>query len=137
MAPSRVSRRQLLRVGSAILATAAWGLLAAPYAILSQSPDPATQTGRHLIAGALALAALGIMEVALALGPIRRGEKWAMAVAAFPFFVVAVPVLILDAVYVAPARLLATLAPQVGGLLVGLAALARCAVGAGRPPKPG
>lgn len=54
------------------------------------------------------------------------------AVAAFPFFVVAVPVLILDAVYVPPDRLLATLAPQVGGLLVGLAALALCAVGAGR-----
>lgn len=122
----------LLRAGSSLLALSALGLLVAPAMILSAHPDLATRAGRHTLAGALALIALAVLEFLLAVIPIRRGEKWAIAAAAVPFLIVGVPVLIVDATRVAPERLLATLAPQVAGLALGLLALALCAIGCRR-----
>lgn len=127
-APRRVGT-VALRVGWILLAVSSPGILAAPITILATGPDLTTRTGRHLFAGAAGLAAVAIVELFLAVVPIRRGERWAVGVAALPFVIVAIPVLVVDATFVAPARLWNTLAPQVAGLVLGVTALALCAVG--------
>jgi len=117
-----------LRWGSTILAIGASGIMAAPIAILSRRPDPTTTVGRHVWAGALALLSLSILEILIALYPLRKGEKWAFAAASVPFVGVGLPVLIMDAVYVDRESMLGALAPQILGLgvgLIGLALLAR------------
>lgn len=118
-----------LRWGSIILAISAIGIMAAPIVILSGQPDPGTRIGRHVWAGALALACLSILEILIALVPLRRGEKWAFWAAVLPFVMVGFPVLILDAVYVPAKNLVNTLAPQVLGLGAGLIGLALCGWG--------
>lgn len=126
--PEQKSR--LIRIGSNILAVGAFGLLAAPAAILlSNQPDPATRVGRHLWAGALAIACFAVLEVILALIPLRRGEGWALWTAAVSFVVVGAPVLVLDASYVPEVTLVWTLAPQLMGQLIGIAGLFLCGVG--------
>ena len=125
-------RRRALRVGWMLLAVSSVGLLAAPVTILRNRPDLATRTGRHVLAGALALVCVAILEFVLAVVPIRRGERWAVAAAALPFVVVGLPILFVDATHVAAQRLRATLAPQVAGLAAGSAALVLCAVGVRR-----
>src|SRR6266498_4249573 len=129
---SRMSRQMdspALRLGSGLLAVSSFGLLAAPIIIVRNIPDLSTRASRHAFAGALALIAVAIFECVLALIPIRRGEAWALVLAAVPFALVGVPVLFVDAAHVAPERLWNTLAPQVAGLVVGAAALTICAVG--------
>jgi hypothetical protein len=118
-----------LRLGWVLLAASAVGLLAAPITILSNRPDLSARSGRHAFAGALGLAALAIIEFLLAVVPIRRGEKWALFAAGLPFVAVGVPVLLVDALNVAPQRLARTLAPQVAGLAVGATGWVLCAVG--------
>lgn len=122
-------RSAALGVGWVLLAASAVGLLAAPITILLSIPDLSTRPSRHAFAGASGLTALAILEFVLAVIPIRRGEKWAVIAAGVPFLVVGVPVLIVDATTVAPERLWQTLAPQVAGLFVGVAAWLLCAVG--------
>ena len=53
----------------------------ASYAILSTHPDTNTRAGRHLLAGALAIASLSVVEVLIAVFPLRRGDKEALALA--------------------------------------------------------
>jgi hypothetical protein len=48
----------------------------ATYAMLSDISDLHTRAGRHLLAGALAVATLAVVEIAVALLPLRRGEGW-------------------------------------------------------------
>jgi hypothetical protein len=124
----RPDAHRALRIGSALLAVSAVGMLAAPITILAAIPDLTTRASRHACAGALGLAALAILELLLAVIPIRRGERWALWAAAVPFVIVGIPILIVDATYVAPARLWNTLAPQVAGLVVGIASWTLCAV---------
>jgi hypothetical protein len=119
-----------MRVGSALLAVSALGMLAAPITILAAIPDLTTRASRHAFAGALGLAALAFLEFLLAIIPIRRGERWALAAAAIPFVVVGIPVLIVDATNVAPARLWNTLLPQVAGLILGIASWTLCVISA-------
>jgi len=121
-----------LRFGSTLLACSAVGLLAAPITIVAGIPDLTTRASRHAFAGALGLTALAILEFLLALFPVRRGERWALAAAAIPFVVVGLPVLVADATNVARERWWNTLAPQALGLVVGTAALVLCAVGANK-----
>jgi hypothetical protein len=118
-----------LRAGCTLLALASLGLLSAPLTILSFGPDLTTRAGRHVLAGALGLSALALLLLVVALVPLRRGERWALWVAAAPFVVVGVPMLVVDASFVAPGRVLGTLAPQLAGNGVGVAALVLCAVG--------
>jgi hypothetical protein len=118
-----------LRWGSTILAIGASGIMAAPIAILSRRPDPTTTVGRHIWAGALALACLSILEILIALHPLRKGEKWAFAAAIVPFVGVGFPVLIMDAVYVDRESMIGALAPQILGLGVGLIGLTLSARG--------
>ncbi len=108
------------------MALGALGLLAAAAAILPRQIDPGARVGRHLLAGALALASLSIVEVLVALVPLRRGEKWAFWAAAVPVAVVGLPVVILDASYVPPRSLLPTLLPQVFGLAICVVGLTLC-----------
>jgi hypothetical protein len=117
-----------MRLGWILLAVSALGILAAPVTILRAIPDLTTRPSRHAFAGALGLAALAILEFVLAVIPIRRGERWALVAAVIPFVIVAVPVLIVDATYVARERLWNTLTPQVVGLVLGVASLILCAV---------
>jgi len=49
--------------GASVLAVVYLGLLGASFAILSRRPDLTTRTGRHLVAGALGIAALAVVEV--------------------------------------------------------------------------
>ena len=123
-------RPVVLRVGWILLALSSLGILAAPIVILRTAPALSTRAGRHTLAGALALIALALLEFALAVVPIRRGQRWAIAAAVIPFAVVGLPILLVDATYVAPARLWNTLAPQALGLALGIAALVLCAMGA-------
>src|SRR5262245_66130011 len=115
-----------LRVVSILLALSALGLLAVPITIMAALPDVTTRAGRHAVAGALGLTALALVEFLLAVIPIRRGERWAMYAAAVPFVIVGIPVLVVDAEYVARERLWNTLAPQFVGLILGISSLFLC-----------
>jgi hypothetical protein len=119
-----------MRVGSALLAASALGMLAAPITIVTAIPDLTTRTSRHALAGALGLTALAVLEFLLAIIPIRRGERWALAAAAIPFVIVGIPILVVDATNVAPARLWNTLVPQVAGLVLGIGSWTLCVVAA-------
>lgn len=123
-----MSRR--VQLGSTILGLGALGLLAASAAILlSDRPDPSTRVGRHLWAGALAIACLAVQELILALIPLRRGDRWALWAAAAPFLLVGAPVLYIDASYVPTNTWLWTLMPQLVSQLIGVAGLLLCAWG--------
>jgi hypothetical protein len=127
---SRDGQRSVaLGVGWVLLAVSAIGLLAAPITMLMSIPDFSTRPSRHAFAGASGLTALAVLEFVLAVIPIRRGERWAVIAAGVPFLVVGMPVLIVDATNVASERVWQTLAPQVAGLLLGVAAWFLCVVG--------
>jgi hypothetical protein len=127
-----VTRPAVLRLGVVLLVISSLGMLAAPITIVKAMPELETRTGRHTLAGALALTAVAIFECALALIPIRRGERWALAAAAVPFVVIGLPIFLVDATYVAPERLWNTLAPQGLGMILGITALTLCVLGARR-----
>jgi hypothetical protein len=127
-------RDPLLHWGSGIVALGALGMLGAAAAILPRHIDSGARIGRHVLAGGLAIVCLSVVEVLIALIPLRRGEVWAFWAAAAPPLIVGVPVVIVDAVYVAPSSLLATLLPQVFGLAVSVAGLALCGMSLFRPP---
>ena len=107
------------KLGSSLLALGCIGVLGAPLSIVRAGVDPSTRVGRHLIAGALALASVSVLEMAIVVGPLRRGERWAWWAALSPFVIVAVPVLVMDLLYVSSERLFRTIAPQLAGLLAG------------------
>ena len=113
---------------SIILAIAYTGMLGASYALISDRPDLATRVGRHLWAGALAIAALVAVEVLICLIPYRKGETWARWAALLPFLILGIPIFVIDARYVPAATRLRTLLPQAIGLLFGIGILLRSAV---------
>jgi hypothetical protein len=81
-----------------------------------------------LLAGALAIATLSVVEVLIALIPLRRGERWAFWAALLPLCTLVVPLMLIDAAQVAPEHRLLTLSPFIAGLLlaaVGLFLVAR------------
>ncbi len=117
-----------MRLGWVLLAVSALGILVSPITILMAIPDFTTRSSRHAFAGALGLTALAILEFLLAAIPIRRGERWALVVAAIPFVIVGIPVLVVDATNIVHERLWNTLAPQVLGLTLGVASWTLCAV---------
>jgi hypothetical protein len=126
-------------VGCAILTVGALGLSAASFAILARGPELATRTGRHLVAGALANLSLALLMALLAAIPLRRGERWALWAYLAPLLLYGLPILVIDAMNVAPARLARTLAPQILGLasvVVGLAVVGPTLRKQGRPPTP-
>ena len=96
----------------------------AAYAILNTRPDVATRTGRHLVAGALAIATLSAVEIVIALFPLRRGEVWAFWAALLPLISLGVPVMLVDVSHVSSGHLLVTLAPFVAGLVLAIWGLA-------------
>ncbi|HEV8254691.1 MAG TPA: hypothetical protein VGQ78_08050 [Vicinamibacteria bacterium] len=124
-----MQRSTILRLGVALFVAGLIGMLAAPITIIRVMPGLHTRTGRHTLVGALGLIAVAILGWILALVPIRRGERWAVAAAAVPFVVVGFPIFVVDATYVARERLWNTLAPQALGLAMGMAALVLCAIG--------
>ena len=75
------------------------------------------------MAGALAIATLSLVEVFVAVFPLRRGEIWAFWTTALPLITLVLPMLILDARHVAPGHRLGTLAPFVLGLLLAVSGL--------------
>ena len=90
----------------------------AGYEMLSDIPDLHTRAGRHLLAGALAVGTLSVVQIVVALLPLRRGEGWAFWVAVLPFASLVVPVMLVDAVNVAPEHRLTTLTPFIVGLVL-------------------
>lgn len=116
-----------LRAGSAVVAAAALCVLGASAAILSPWPAPWTPVGRHLWAGGLANACVGLLLLVIALIPLRRGEKWAFWASVLPIAVYGIPVAVLDTLYAPRDRLLATLAPQLAGLAIFAIGFALCA----------
>lgn len=128
-------RDVLLRWGSGIAAAGALGFLTAAAAILPRQMDTGARVGRHLVAGALAIAALSAVEVLIALVPLRRGETWAFWASAVPVVVVGVPVVIVDASYVPAANLFAALVPQVLGLSISVVGLSLAGMAIFRPPQ--
>jgi hypothetical protein len=116
------------KLGVLVLAAGALALGSASFAILSRSPGTSTAIGRHLFAGALANASLAITLFVVAAIPLRRGEPWAFWTLCTAVLLYGVPMLIVDGLNVSPERLLVTLAPQVGGLVLfgaGLALVSR------------
>ena len=124
-------RRMLLEPipGASLLAVAYLGMLGASFAILSRRPDLTTRTGRHLVAGALGIAALSVVEVLVCAIPLRRGERWARWAAAVPLFLLGIPIFVIDATYGPAHTRVATLLPQgiavLFGLILVLVSLAR------------
>ena len=112
-------------------------LLAAAAAIIPYRMDPGARLGRHLMAGGLAIATLSVVEILVALIPLRRGEHWAFWASAAPVAVVGVPLVIVDAVYVPAGRILGALVPQILGIAVMLAGLTLCGLSlfGSRPPE--
>lgn len=66
----------------------------------------------------MAVVSLALIEILIALIPLRRGEKWAFWAALIPMRSLAVPVMVIDAVNVSPDHLVTTLSPFVVGLLL-------------------
>jgi hypothetical protein len=106
--------------GARLLAVAYGGLLAASFAILYRRPDLTTRTGRHLVAGALGIAALAVVEVLICAIPLRRGERWAQWAAAAPLFLLGIPVFLIDVQFVPRHTRAATLLPQAIVVMFGL-----------------
>jgi hypothetical protein len=106
--------------GARALAVAYLGLLGAAFAILSRRPDLTTQSGRHLVAGALGIAALAVVEVLVCAIPLRRGEAWAQWAAAVPLFLLGIPVFVIGVQYLPRKTRVVTLLPQGIAVLLGL-----------------
>jgi hypothetical protein len=87
-------------------------------AILADAPDLHSRVGRHLLAGALAIATLVVVEILVALVPLRRGERWAFWAALLPLGSLVAPTMLADAVNVPPQHRLTTLAPFIVGLVL-------------------
>jgi hypothetical protein len=104
-------------VAAIFLAIGVLGILAAPLTILSHHPDLTTRTGRHLLAGALGITALVLVEVLICVFPLRRGETWALWAAAIPLLVLGLPIFIVDVTFVPARTRFATLLPQAIGNL--------------------
>ncbi len=118
-----VPTRSRLRWGSYLVAISYAIATLASYAILSTHPDTNTRAGRHLLAGALAIASLSVVEVLIAVFPLRRGEAWAFCAAPLPLISLVLPMLILDAGHIAPEHRLSTLTPFVIGLVLAICGL--------------
>ena len=113
-----MNRPALLRTGLVVLVVSAVGLLLASVGILTPFPDLESKTGRHLMAGGLANAALALVLILIATNAIKRGERWGLAAYVASLLVYGIPILVIDASYVAPSRLARTLAPQIAGMLI-------------------
>jgi hypothetical protein len=118
--PSNARRRW----GSLLVAVSYGTSGLAAYAIFATRPDAATRDGRHLIAGAMAIVTLALIEILIALIPLRRGEKWAFWAALIPMLSLVVPMMMIDAVNVSAEHLMATLMPFIIGLLLTFSGLA-------------
>jgi hypothetical protein len=88
-----------------------------------------TAVGRHLWAGALANASLALVLSGVAFFALRRGERWAVAAATVPLLLYGLPVLLIDATHVTSENLVATLAPQIAGIVVSVVGIALAASG--------
>ena len=106
--------------GAGVLAAAYLTLLGASFAILSRRPDVTTRTGRHLVAGALGIAALAVVEVLVCAIPLRKGERWAKWAATVPLFLLGIPIFAIDVRYAPAHTRVATLLPQGIAVLFGL-----------------
>jgi len=122
-------RARDLRWGTSLLAMSAAGVLGASAAILTDRPDLTTRSGRQLVTGALAIAALAVLVMAIVLIPLRRGERWAFWTVVLPIFLVGVPLAALEARFVPSERRFMTVAPQLGDLVLAIAGLVLSARG--------
>jgi hypothetical protein len=116
-------RSPFTTVGSFLVATSYAVAGFGAYAIFVDALDVHTRAGRHLLAGALAIATLSVVEMIIALFPLRRGELWAFWAALLPLASLVVPVMLVDAMHVAPEHRLATLAPFIVGLVLAVIGL--------------
>jgi len=113
------------RLFGSVLVAVSYGISGlAAYAILATHPDVATRDGRHLIAGAMAILSLALIEILIALIPLRRGERWAFWAALIPMLSLVIPVMLIDAANVPSNHLRTTLAPFGIGLLLTFSGLA-------------
>jgi hypothetical protein len=113
-----------LRIGSSLVAMSYVMAGFATYSILSARPDMHTQTGRHLLAGALTIVSLSAVEVLIAIFSLSRGERWAFWATMLPLLSLVLPVMLIDATHVAPGHLLITLIPFAVGLILAIVGLA-------------
>ena len=119
-----ISREKQLRLASIILSAASLLLLSVSLVFLLDHPDPAEKIGRHLIAGALANAALAGSLLLIALIPLRKGEIWALWAFAILLLIYGIPIFAIDVLFVSKENLPLTLLPQGSGLFAALVGLA-------------
>ena len=113
-----------LRAGSSLVALSYAMASFAAYSILSARPDIGSRSGRHLVAGALAIVTLSAVEVLIAIFPLNRGEGWAFWAALLPLLSLVLPVMLMDATHVIPAHRFVTLVPFAVGLVLAISGLA-------------
>jgi len=113
-----------LRLGSSLVALSYALAGFAAYSILSTQPDINTRPGRHLLAGALAIGSLSVVEILIAIFALSRGERWAFWAALLPLLSLVLPLMLIDATHVSPGRLLVTLTPFAVGLILAMGGLA-------------
>ena len=109
--------RKNLNTGSTILTLGYLGLLAVSWIIFADA-DLSTTQGRHLLAGSLANAAFCFSQIMITNFALRKGEKWAWWSNLIPALSYGLIILFIDITQVPTKRLLNTLAPQVGGMII-------------------
>ncbi len=123
LSPMAITTRARLRLGSLLVALSYGVAGLAAYAILAAQPDLSNRSGRHLLAGALAIGSLSAVEVLIAIFSLSRGERWAFWAALLPLLSLVVPVMAIDATHVASDHLFVTLTPFVAGLILAISGL--------------
>jgi hypothetical protein len=112
-----------LRLGPSLVALSYAMAGFAAYSILATRPDINTRSGRHLLAGALAIGSLSAVEVLIAVFPLSKGERWAFWAALLPLVSLVLPVMLIDATHVISGNRFTTLVPFAVGLILAISGL--------------
>lgn len=121
--PMSIKTGTTLRLGSSLVALSYAVAGFAAYSILATRPDINTRSGRHLLAGALAIASLSAVEVLIAIFPLSKGERWAFWAALLPLVTLVLPVMLVDATHVISGNRFTTIVPFAVGLTLAIGGL--------------
>ena len=121
--PMSIKTGTTLRLGSSLVALSYALAGFAAYSILETRPDINTRSGRHLLAGALAIVSLSVVEILISVFPLSKREWWAFWAASLPLVSLVLPVMLIDATYVISGNRFTTLLPFAVGLILAISGL--------------